>query len=249
MADKDYDNHYASEDEWHDPNDPESREQSELREQDEVHDRNVRDRPSRRGQRSGCGMKIFIALGVGFVLLCIAVCVGGYFFVQKIQDGMTTEPDKIRELTQAIVTVDVPPQVNPFMAVDLSMLGNSFSMAIYADQMGGSMWIMSVPAPYDPNVANVDDVLREMQEQQQHQQKGQKQKVITIEKRENIEKQVNGKLGKFLVAQGKDENGVPHIQVTAIFQSKRDNLGMFNLVISEQQMDLAAGRKLVESVK
>lgn len=237
MPDRDYDNqydsddnHYASNDDWGDDRDFDE----------------GRARHRRRRKESGCGIKIVIALGIGFVVICIAVCAGGYFYVQK---GVTTEPDKVRDLTQSIIEVDVPPQVLPIMGIDLSMLGNNFVMAIYADHMGGSMWIMSVPAPYDPVAANVDDVLREMEQQQQQKPDNQKQKVIKIEKREDIEKQVNGKLAKFLVASGKDENGVPHTQVTGVFLSEKENLGMFNLVISEQQMDMAAGKRMVESVK
>ncbi len=197
----------------------------------------------------GCGFKILIAALVFGVLLIIGVCAGGYFLFQKIQEGATTEPAKVREISQSIVEVDVPNQLPPAFAIDLSMMGNSFSMAIYADQIGGSMWVMSVPTPYEPDKARVEDVLRQMEQQQQHKPPEQKQKVIRIDKSEKIERQVNGRIAKFLVASGKDELGVPHTQVTGIFESATGSLGMFNLVIAEAEMDMDAGRKMVESVE
>ncbi len=60
---------------------------------------------------------------------------------------------------------------------------------------------------------------------------------------------MNGQPGKFLVGRGKDENGVEHVQVLGIFESGSKELGMMNLVIPADRMDMDAGRKLVESVK
>ena len=88
-----------------------------------------------------------------------------------------------------------------------------------------------------------------MEAQQANKPAEQRQKALDLEEREEIEKEVNGRPGKFLVGRGKDEDGVEHIQVLGIFESGLKEMGMMNLVIPAERMDMEGGRKLVESIE
>lgn len=201
-------------------------------------------------QSGGCGTKLVMTVGICFAVFGVLVCAGGYFFVQKMKDAITTEPAKIQEISDSVVDLDVPPLLKPQFGMNFKMAGTGMSMAIFADEASGSsMFLMSVPAPYDPASADVENVKRDMEQQQQQQNQGQQQKIIELEEQEEIEKDVNGRVGKFLVGRGKDAAGVDHIQVLGIFESKSNEMGMLNLVVPEEHMDMEAGRKLVESVK
>lgn len=201
-------------------------------------------------EKSGCGSKLVMTAGIGFALMCVVVCAGGYFMWQKMRGAITTDPAKIQKISEAVVDLDVPAGLKPEFGMDLKIAGEGMSMAVFTEKdSGGSMWVMSISTPYDPNKANVDDVMRDMERQQKDNPQQQKQKIIKLEEQEDIEKDVNGRLGKFVVGRGKDEDGVDHIQVMGIFESKSKDMGMFNLVIPEEEMDMEAGRKLVESVK
>jgi hypothetical protein len=199
--------------------------------------------------KTGCGTKMFAVIGVGFAVVCVVACAGGYFMWQKVKNAVTDDPAKVQEISESVVDLDVPEGFEPQFGMDLKVAGQGMTMAVYVEKKSqGSMWVMSISTPYDPATANVENVKRDMENQQQQQQ-GQKQKVIELEEQEEIEKDVNGRLGKFLVGRGKDEAGVDHIQVLGIFESKSKEMGMLNLVIPEEQMDMEAGRKLVESVR
>lgn len=192
---------------------------------------------------------MFAVIGVGFAVVCVVACAGGYFMWQKVKNAVTDDPAKVQEISESVVDLDVPEGFEPQFGMDLKVAGQGMTMAVYVEKKSqGSMWVMSISTPYDPATANVENVKRDMENQQQQQQ-GQKQKVIELEEQEEIEKDVNGRLGKFLVGRGKDEAGVDHIQVLGIFESKSKEMGMLNLVIPEEQMDMEAGRKLVESVR
>jgi hypothetical protein len=202
--------------------------------------------------KSGCGTKLLIGLGAGFAVFVIVACAGGYFMFQKMKNAVTTEPAKVQQISESVVDLEIPAGLEPKFGMDFRVAGQGMAMAIYSDEKtGGSMFVMSISTPYDPATANVDDVKRNMENQQRQQQAQgqQQQKIIKLEEQEEIEKDVNGRPGKFLVGRGKDEAGVEHIQVLGIFESKSKELGMFNLVVPAEQMDMEAGRKLVESAK
>ena len=201
--------------------------------------------------KSGCGSKLVMTFGIGFAVMCVLVCAGGYFMWQKMKDAITTDPVKIQQISESVVDLEVPAGLEPKFGMDFKVAGQGMSMAIYGDEKAtGSMFVRSVSAPYDPEKTSVEDVKQNMENQRQQQQgQGEKQKVIELEEREEIEKDVNGRVGKFLVGKGKDEAGVEHIQVMGVFESKSKEMGMFNLVIPADQMDMEAGRKLIESVK
>lgn len=198
--------------------------------------------------KSGCGTKLLLGLGIATAAGIVVLCAGGYFMYQKTKDSITNDPAKIQKISDEIVSVDLPDGLAALFGIDLKVAGQGMSMAVFGDE-DASVFVMSISAPYDPESADVDHVRRDIEDQQANKPQEQRQKALDLEEREEIEKDVNGRPGKFLVGRGKDENGVEHIQVLGIFESNSKEIGMMNLVIPAERMDMEGGRKLVESVE
>ena len=116
--------------------------------------------------KSGCGTKLLIGLGAGFAVFVVVACAGGYFMFQKMKNAVTNDPVKVQQIGESVVDMDVPAELKPQFGMDLKVAGQGMSMAVYVDnESGGSMWVMSISTPYDPETANVKDVLRDMERQ------------------------------------------------------------------------------------
>lgn len=197
---------------------------------------------------SGCGTKLLLGLGIATAVGIVVLCAGGYFMYQKMKDSITNDPVEVQKISDEIVSVDLPDGLEAQFGMDLKIAGQGMSMAVFGDE-DASVFVMSISAPYDPDSADVDNVRRDMEAQQANKPAEQRQKALDLEEREEIEKEVNGRPGKFLVGRGKDEDGVEHIQVLGIFESGLKEMGMMNLVIPAERMDMEGGRKLVESIE
>ncbi|MFP6765265.1 MAG: hypothetical protein VB858_16675 [Planctomycetaceae bacterium] len=204
--------------------------------------------PERSGM--GCGMKIAIAAGVSMVLMILAVCGGGALLVNKAKDSITDDPVKIRKLRESIVQAEIPEGMEPVLGMDMKIMGKGMSMAAFIDkEHDGAMWFVSLSTPYDSNV-KIDDAVRQVQQDQQRNSPQQKMiPLAALEDREDIEKEINGQTGKFVVGRGKDDQGVEHVQVTGIFATESQEIGVVNLIIPAEHMDLAAGSRLIESMQ
>ena len=97
--------------------------------------------------RSGMsgGTKVLLGLGIGcgvLVLLCCGVFgVGAFFFGRSVQHAMSEDPATIRSVTDSIVTIEIPPPLEPKMSLDWTMpIVNRkvMTMAIYADKQDHS---------------------------------------------------------------------------------------------------------------
>ena len=204
--------------------------------------------PERSGM--GCGMKIAIAAGAGMVLMILVVCGGGALLVNKAQESLTNDPMEIRQIRESIVQVEIPKDMKPVMGMDIKIMGEGMSMAAFTDQAhDGEMWFVSLSTPYDSNV-KIDDAVRKAQDDQRRNSPQQKMiPLAALEDREDIEKEINGQTGKFVVGRGKDEQGVEHVQVTGIFATDSQEFGMVNLIMPAEHMDLEAGSRLIESMQ
>ena len=198
----------------------------------------------------GCGMKIAIAAGAGMVLMILVVCGGGALLVNKAQESLTNDPMEIRQIRESIVQVEIPKDMKPVMGMDIKIMGEGMSMAAFTDQAhDGEMWFVSLSTPYDSNV-KIDDAVRKAQDDQRRNSPQQKMiPLAALEDREDIEKEINGQTGKFVVGRGTDEQGVEHVQVTGIFATDSQEFGMVNLIMPAEHMDLEAGSRLIESMQ
>jgi len=204
--------------------------------------------PERSGM--GCGMKIAIAAGAGIVLIIVAVCGGGALLVSKAKDSITNDPGKIRQIRESILQVKMPEEMKPALGMDMKIMGKGMSMAAFTDQAhDGEMWFVSLSTPYDSNI-RIDDAVRQAQEDQRRNSPQQKMiPLAALEDREDIEQEINGQSGKFVVGRGTDEQGVEHVQLTGIFATDSQEFGMVNLIMPAEHMDLEAGSRLIESMQ
>ncbi len=145
---------------------------------------------------------VLIVLGAGGVLALI--CCGGILWFgktmsDKIQNAMTQDPVRIREITASIVEITVPDAYAPKMAMDFGMMGMLMKMCAYSrDGDAGGVFIMEMTTPQPGSKEQM-----KQQFQQSLRQQGQNQE-ITIEASETRTFMINGEECEFEFIKGKN---------------------------------------------
>jgi hypothetical protein len=67
----------------------------------------------------GCGAKLFILLGVLFVLLALACCGGLFGLVYWLKNSFTNSPDAVKTATDEITSISIPAPLEPAAATSL----------------------------------------------------------------------------------------------------------------------------------
>jgi hypothetical protein len=176
--------------------------------------------------RSGMsgGAKVLIGLGIGcgvLLLLCCGVFgVTAYFFGRSFQHATSTDPATVRSVTDSIVTIEVPPSLEPQMSLDWSMpiLNRKVTtMAVYADKEDHSGLVLFQLAEDlgDPE-------MMKMQFRNSLRQGGkEKWKEVHLQDSENFESPINDSPAEFKVGRGKlEESGREIWQATGTFSGK-----------------------------
>ena len=67
--------------------------------------------------------KVLLAFGIGcgvlLLLCCGLVGFGGFAGYRYFQNALIDDPDKVRQITDAIVTIEIPESLEPKMAMDM----------------------------------------------------------------------------------------------------------------------------------
>ena len=95
--------------------------------------------PARRGM--GSGAKVLLTLGMVLGVVLLLCCGVAGYFVYSVRHSVVTDPAAVRQITAKIVTIDLPPQFTPTLAIDnLSIPGTgvSFSVAVYTENPAGN---------------------------------------------------------------------------------------------------------------
>lgn len=189
---------------------------------------------------------VLIILGAGGVLAL--VCCGGvmYFgkqFADKIQNSISQDPARIREVTASIVDVTVPDVYSPKMAMDFGMMGMQMKMCAYSrDGDAGGVFIMEMTAPPNANKAQM-----KQQFQQSLRQQGQNQDV-TIDSSETRTFSINGEECQFEFIKGKNtQTNQDMRQVMGVIPGK-SGTAFLMLFESEENWDEDAVIRMIESM-
>jgi hypothetical protein len=189
---------------------------------------------------------VLLLLGVGGVLLL--VCCGGFIWFgktmsDKLQNAMTQDPVRIREITASIIDITVPDAYAPKMAMDFGMMGMQMKMCAYsrADDAGG-VFIMEMTGPPSANKAQM-----KQQFQQSLRQQGQNQEV-TIESSETRTFTINGEECEFEFIKGKNtQTNQDMRQVMGVIPGK-SGAGFLMVFENEENWDEAAIVQMIESM-
>lgn len=180
------------------------------------------------------GAKVLLGVGIGCGVLVLLCCgglgIGGYFFGRNLQQAISEEPEKIREVTTSIVEIDVPPPLEPKMSLDFSIPfadKKMMTMAIWADGAFGddkskehkpeSVLILF---QMDGDFAN-REALKAQFEAQMNQSGRNDWEEVDLESQETIEAEVNGSPAQFTFGKGKRKDGDKEVwQAMGAFDGK-----------------------------
>ena len=199
----------------------------------------------RRAEPSGgtnWGKILLILFGVGLVSLLLC-CGGGYYFARNAFD-MTQEPAKIATMQKEIIEIDLPPDVQPAMGMNMNLGVMKMKVVMYSPEAGTSLMLMQM---------QMAGQTKEQMQSTFNQQAGQQQnnRNFRQESAETKTVKVDGQDIDFMFAKGtlNPPNGAPKPvrMVTGMFPSK-DGMGFIQYSIDEEKYDEAAVIKTLESI-
>jgi len=175
--------------------------------------------------RMGCGTKLLIGLGIGFLLLILLCCGAGIlmpFMVQSYASKSVSEdPAVVLAVTDEITQIDVPEQLRPKASFDfkIPIVGKRLmSGAVYADQQNTSVLILAALGEVfqQQDQAEIRQAIDQALQQQ-----GIQREDMQIEESSLKELTIRGQSAVFSVGKGTStESGKPRIQVIGTFEGE-----------------------------
>jgi hypothetical protein len=169
-------------------------------------------------QKSGCGLKWLVLLGIlfgGGALVCCGACgFLGFTFVPKV----VQTPADVTALTQEIVDVKVPADFQPVNGMKLDNFAMAIRGATYRQQQGrGHLQFLEVAVKFGDPAANE----AQFKQQFRQSQNGQELKVLKIDQSEVREFPVRGQPVSFRFEEGSDvSSATKYRQVSGEFPGK-----------------------------
>lgn len=171
-------------------------------------------------QRTGMSTtaKVLLGTGIGCVVI-LALCCGTfglfiYSFVRTMENAKIDDPQQIQDLSEDIVTINVPPALKPRIGIDVKLPFVGMPMVagvIYSDKEGGEL-------DEDFSKHNVllfgqlgqqfsdDPNMREQLENFQREAHGQDEEDFKIEESEPFKTTINGEPAEFTISKGRDSD-------------------------------------------
>lgn len=214
--------------------------------EDDLDSEEVAPKPRRRRVDKSTGTnwgKIFLILGgVGFVSLLL--CCGGFYYFASRAFEMTQDPVKIAAMQREIAEIDIPPDVQPAMGMNINFGVMKMKMVMYNPNMGTSLALMQMQLAGQTK-EQMQDAFR--QQAGQHQQNND----FRQESSETKTVKVDGQDVDFLFAKGSlnPASGapIPVRMITGMFPAK-DGMGFIQYTVNEKKYDEAAVLKMLESI-
>lgn len=186
------------------------------------------------------GKILLILVGVGVVSLLLC-CGGGYFFFRNALE-VTQDPVKIASMQKEIIEIDLPPDVQPSMGMNMNFGVMKMKIVGYSPDAGTSLMLMQM---------QISGQTKEQMEDAFKQQTGQHNKNFRQESAETKTIKVDGQDTDFIFSKGtlNPPNGAPKPVrlITGMFPAK-DGMGFIQYSIDEDKYDEAAVIKTLESI-
>ncbi len=198
----------------------------------------------------GTGAKVVLTLGIVFAVVLLLCCGVIGFFLYPLSHSITRDSAAIRQITGKIVSIDLPPQFAPFMAIDdfsIPGTGVSFSLAVYAENPAGNTIMLAAIKGKD--IEHVSQQQLEMQLKQSAASQPGGAKQVAIEETHQRKINVHGKPVSFTISTGKEvQSGKPWLQATGMFQSDSGmTMFIFSGDASKYSEDQVA--RIIESIR
>jgi hypothetical protein len=168
---------------------------------------NPYDSPETRPAGSGSSKVLWglaIGCGVLVVLCCGGVGLSGFLFYRSM--NLSQDAADVRAVTESIVTIEVPPELEPKVSMDWTIPfvnRKMMSMAIYGDDKDHSGLVLF---QLDEGMGGANRDAMEAQFKQQMRQSGEGEMAdVKIEEPETFKTTINGEETEFTYGQGKHE--------------------------------------------
>lgn len=203
-------------------------------------------------QGTSAGSKVLLILGIIFVILVVLCCGGliaAYFWANSyFGEAMSEDPQVVRQLTDEIVSIDVPEQLQPAFSMDMQIPFTGQEMmkwVAYADESNSSVLVM----------ASFGEAFAGQNKQQMHTQirqalRGQglgQPENVNITERTEREIEVRGQPVTFSFGEGQQENTDRQwIEVTGTLEGPEGRTVM--LIVSADKATLSE-EQIVDMIK
>ncbi len=169
------------------------------------------------------GAKVLLGLGIGCGVVVLLCCGGGvaamFFFGRGLQRATSEDPETIRRVTAEIVSIEVPPQLEPQMSLDYSVpfVNRKVMMAIYGQKEDKSMLALF---QVDEKFGN-PKVMRAQFEQSMEESGRNEWNEVELKEAETLKLEINGTDAEFKVGLGQRNKDDRHVwQATGTFEGK-----------------------------
>jgi hypothetical protein len=203
--------------------------------------------PARRGMGTGARVLLTLGMVLGLVLLLSCGVIG--YVLYSVRHSVLTNPAAVRQITAKIVTVNLPPQFAPTLAVDnfsFPGMGFSFSVVVYTENPAGNAITLAVLKDKDSEQASQQqwDMIQQLISGESS---GAKQMTVDQNRQRTIT--VRGKPVPFTFSTGKEvQSGKPWLQATGRFQGDSGATQfLFSGDASQYNEDQVA--KIIESIR
>lgn len=213
---------------------------------------NPYDSPASRAPGMSSSSKVLLGLGIGCGVLLLLCCGGGglslYWFGRSVQDSISKDPAKIREVTAEIVTIQIPEKLPPVMSMSIPIpwVNTTFmTWAQYGDMQEKNMLaLIQFGQQFDEQNMN-------MQWRQSMRSSGRRDlEDVDIEHSETRDVEVNGQPATFQVARGHTQRSKNEVwQVTGSFHGKGGGPAILFMQVNQSDFSEDEINKLLDSMK
>jgi hypothetical protein len=167
--------------------------------------------------------KVLLAFGIGcgvLVLLCCGVFgLGGYFAANFAKNSVSEDPAKAREITDAIVQIEVPQSLEPKGSMDfhIPIQGDLFMRgAFYSSDEGGNQLIIG---EFNEEMVNSSDFETQFRQSMGNSQGEGQDEDLDIVESETYDAEINGEEASFRIAKAEGRKSKKSFwQVTGQFR-------------------------------
>jgi hypothetical protein len=176
--------------------------------------------PEQRGMSGST--KVLLAFGIGCGVLVLLRCgvfgVTGYFGANYFRDAFSDDPVKARDITDSIVTIEIPESLEPQGSIDLRVPFQGdriMTGALYGSKEGDNHLIIG---EFNPEMVDSGDIETQFRESMRNSGKGEHEDLDIIES-ETYDAKINGEDAAFRVSKAEGrESKKAYWQVTGEFR-------------------------------
>ncbi len=106
--------------------------------------------------------KLAVLLGSVFGVICLACCIGSWFFGQQSKNEVVKDPESVKAVAAAIVKIDVPDDYRPSRGQTIHTMFEDIQAAVWESEEGGVILVGKLSDPFDTMTSDLDKSLEQI---------------------------------------------------------------------------------------